>query len=64
MATDFVVGITGTGLLVTVTFANTMLMYLTAVDCITLFINVLLDNFHYHSSWKLGVLICKLFLSS
>jgi gastrin-releasing peptide receptor len=72
MSTVFVVGITGNGLLLTIfirhketmTFPNSMLMNLTAVDCLTLLINVLLDFFRLRSAWQLGVPISKLFYLS
>jgi hypothetical protein len=72
MATVFIVGITGNGVLLTIfirhkeirTFPNSMLMNLTAVDCLTLLISVLLDYFRYRSAWQLGVLMCKLFILS
>jgi hypothetical protein len=69
MATIFVVGITGNGLRLTIfirhketrTFPNSMLMNLTAVDCLTLLMNVLLDYFRLRFARQLRVPICKLF---
>jgi hypothetical protein len=68
MATVFIVGITGNGLLLTTfirhketrTFPNSMLTNLTAVDSLTLLINVLLGYFRLRSAWQHGVPICKL----
>jgi hypothetical protein len=68
----FVVGIAGNGLLLTIfirhketrTFPNSMLMNLTAVDCISLLINLLLEYFRILSTWRLGVPMCKLYYFS
>jgi hypothetical protein len=68
----FVVGITGNGLLLAIfiryketrTLPNSMLMNLTAVDCVSLLINMLLDYLRIISPWKLGLPMCKLFYLS
>ncbi|KDR18865.1 uncharacterized protein LOC110830453 [Zootermopsis nevadensis] len=71
-ATVFVVGMAGNGLLLTIfvrhketrTFPNSMLMNLTAVDCASLIVNLLLEYFRVLWTWRLGLPMCKIFYFS
>lgn len=64
-----VVGIAGNGLLLTIfmrhketrTLANSMLINLTAVDCVSLVVNLLLEYLRVITPWQFGLLGCKLF---
>ena len=69
VAIFLVVGITGNGLLLAIfvrhketrTIPNSMLINLTAVDCVQLVINVLLDYLRLLALLKFGLFGCKLF---
>ena len=69
LAIFLVVGITGNGLLLIIfvrhkekrTHANSMLINLTAVDCVQLVINVLLKYLHILAQLKFSFFGCKLF---
>jgi gastrin-releasing peptide receptor len=69
MAIVLVVGLTGNGLLLTIfvrhketrTPANSMLINLTVLDCVSLVLNLVLEYVRITTPWQFGLLGCKLY---